>query len=363
MKCLQVSVVVSLAFAMTSGKASADWGFDGWGWMGWGAASADGLALQGAGYYAMGAGIYNLKTAEANSIDADTAKRFNDYVAQVNRESANAYTARRIERIARNNAQFNARQTQLRENPSPRDIETGDALNAAVSDLSDPRLGASAVRATNTKVPASLVASIPFITAAERITLMLERLRASIKWPDVFEGPRFEADQNRFDEFTSRIRAEALEGKLSPEALAMARSVVKDLRKKVEAQPLADPSDQTAALGFVIASSSLLDLLEKPNIGPAILELKTIQDTTIGNLLGFMHAFNLRFGIATTPAERRAYSQLFEILDTTRDQLLAATKFDEKSFPPSKPSDATEFFQSLEKGRARAAGASPKPAS
>src|SRR5262245_9426858 len=54
------------------GEARAQWGYDGWGWWGWDA-TPESAALHGAGYFAMGAGIYNLKTAQANSIDADTA--------------------------------------------------------------------------------------------------------------------------------------------------------------------------------------------------------------------------------------------------------------------------------------------------
>ena len=46
----------------------------------------------------------------------------------------------------------------------------------------------------------------------------------------------------------------------------------------------------------------------------------------MGNLLGFMHAYNLRFGVATTPEQRQAYSQLFTVLDRTRDQILAEAK-------------------------------------
>ena len=118
-------------------------------------------ALQGAGYYAMGAGVYNLDTAQARSINADTAMRYNDYVAQVTQESARLHAARVNQQFAKNQALYDARQKQLRDNPSRRDIENGDALNVAVADLSDPRLGSSALRAAKVPVPASLIADGP----------------------------------------------------------------------------------------------------------------------------------------------------------------------------------------------------------
>ena len=92
------------------------------------------------------------------------------------------------------------------------------------------------------------------------------------------------------------LRKEAADGEISPKTLRDAKNFVNELRAKVEAQPLTDPLDQKEAMKFLTACTSLLGLLEKPDIQPAILELRKVTDTTIGNLLGFMHAYNLRFG-------------------------------------------------------------------
>ena len=98
---------------------------------------------------------------------------------------------------------------------------------------------------------------------------------------------------------------------------------------KLVAQPLKDPDHQKEAQRFLTACTSLLNLLEMPNIRPALLELRKVQDTTIGNLLGFMSAFNLRFGPATSPSQRQVYSQLFQILNQTRDRILAEAKLED----------------------------------
>jgi hypothetical protein len=355
LRFMRMSVGLMLAFSIMGRDAHAQWGFDGWGFMGWAPATPESAELQSAGVFAMGAGVYNLKTAEANNIDAQTAMKFNDYVADVTRESARIHAERVNRQLARNRALYDARQRQLRESPTLRDIETGDALNAAVADLSDPRLGGSALRAVKVPIQASLIADVPFVNAAERVTLMLDGLRAAIKWPEVFDDPRFANDQKTFDDLLARLREEAYQGELSARTLRDSRGFVNDLRAKLQAQPLKDPLDQKDASKFITASTSLLGLLERPNIQPAILELKKIQDTRLGNLLGFMHAYNLRFGAATTPKERQAFRQLFEILDQTRDQLLAEAKIDSKTAAPVKPSDATDFFEKLDKGRSRTA--------
>ena len=133
-------------------------------------------ALQGAGHYAMGAGMYNLDTAQARSINAQTAMQWNDYVAQVTHESARIHAMRVHSEFQKNQALYDAHQRYLRESPGKVEIENGDALNAAVEDLSNPKLGSSALRAAKAPVSASLIAEVPFQNASERVTLMLDRL-------------------------------------------------------------------------------------------------------------------------------------------------------------------------------------------
>ena len=94
--------------SMTGREAHAQWGFGGWGWGGWGGgvATPESAALEGAGSYAMGAGMYNLDTAQARSINADTAMRFNEYTAAVSDESARVYAARNNQQYAKNRSLY-----------------------------------------------------------------------------------------------------------------------------------------------------------------------------------------------------------------------------------------------------------------
>ena len=346
---------LALILSMSGRDARAQWGFDGWGWggWGWGVGTAESAELQGAGYYLMGAGMYNLNTAQANNIDAQTAMKWNDYVAQVTHESARIHAMRVNSAFRKNQALYDARQRMLRENPGKVEIENGSALNVALDDLTNPRLSRSALRAAKTHVAASLIADIPFQNFAERVTLMLDEMRSAVKWPEVFEGERFANDKQTFDELAAKVREEAEDGEVSPRTLRSAQTFVKELQAKVTAQPLADPLDQKEATRFLTTCSSLLGLMEKPNIQPALLELKKVQDTTVGNLLGFMNAFNLRFGPARTLKERQAYSRLFEILDPVRDQILAEAKIGGTTPAKVSPSEATEVFEKLNKGRPR----------
>src|SRR5262249_42847415 len=136
-RCMRLAVGWLLISAITGGDARAQWGFDGWGWGGWGmVGSPESAALQGAGFFAMGAGVYNLNAEQRTGMAARTVMRWNDYGAQIPHEPARLYEARRDARLARTRSLYDARQQQLRDNPSRSDVENGNALNVAVEDLS-----------------------------------------------------------------------------------------------------------------------------------------------------------------------------------------------------------------------------------
>ena len=158
------------------------------------------------------------------------------------------------------------------------------------------------------------------------------------------------------------MRKEAEQGEISPRALRSAQMFIDQLRAKVTAQPLTDPLDQQDATKFLNAGSSLLALLRKPDIQPALIELKKVQDTTVGNLLGFMHSFNLRFGVAQTIKEKQAYQQLFEILDGTCDQILAEAKLDSTATAQATPRRVPDFLQNLNQGQPQGGTPQPPPA-
>ncbi len=192
-------LMVLLATASTSAQAQG-WGAGGWGFGGWGGGQTiEGANLNGMAHYAMGAGIYNYDTALANQINTQTAMQFNDYMAQITHESAFIHHARVHQEFLRDKTLYDKHIQTLRDNPSPQQIANGDALNQAVTDLSDPRLGESYVgRAATAPVDTKLISEVPFENHSDRVTIMLDKLRAAFDWPQVFEEPRFVNDKKRY---------------------------------------------------------------------------------------------------------------------------------------------------------------------
>ena len=62
-----------------------------------------------------------------------------------------------------------------------------------------------------------------------------------------------------------------------------------------------------------------------------------------------MHAFNLRFGPATTPKQRPAYHRFFEILDQARDDILAEATLDTQATARANPRHASDYFENMER--------------
>jgi hypothetical protein len=348
----RLAACLMLAFAVTGQAARAQgWGAGGWGWGGWGAAgqTPEGAYLQGLGQFAVGAGVYNYDTALANQLNAQTFMQLNDYWAQTAHEAAFMHHARVHQEFLKDKTLYDAHIQALRDNPTPQQIANGDALNQAVRDLSDPRLSQSIVsHAANSPLEAKMIAEVPFENSSERVTIMLDQLRAAFKWPEVFEDERFANDKKLFDDVVTRLRKEDQEGEISEKTLREARDLVNDLENKLRVQPLKDEDDQVQAKKFVSACKLLIGLLNKPDTRAALAELKKVpKDTTLGNLLGFMHAYNLRFGPATTIKQRQLYNQLYASLDQARDQILSEAKLDMKKPPSAHPKVITDFYGTI----------------
>src|SRR5262245_41538581 len=141
----RVSMLLGLCLIVSmSGRAAlGQWGdgYGAWGWGGCGVATPESAALQGAGYYAMGAGMYNLNTAQAMNINAQTAMQWNDYVAQVTHESARIHEMRVHNEFQKNQKLYDQWKDRLRTSPGRVEIEDGSARNDAADDPTNHILG------------------------------------------------------------------------------------------------------------------------------------------------------------------------------------------------------------------------------
>ena len=192
-----LGVVFFISLAAQPSACAQGWGWEGWG--GW-TSTPEGSLAQGMGHYYQGPGIFNEKTAIANSINADTLMRWNDYLYQANDEAVAAIRGpapREFREYSR--AERGDQLTRIRDNPTVRDIEMGDALNAAVNQLTDPRVSSAALRLATAPIEANVVQEIAFRNAASAVVIVLSQIQTVTKWPAALRGPAFAGDQKDFE--------------------------------------------------------------------------------------------------------------------------------------------------------------------
>jgi hypothetical protein len=318
------SMVLTAALAVAGVPAHAQYG--GYGWGGWGGAGStvQGSIASGMGNLAAGAGQYNVQTAQARSINAQTAMQFNEYMYAVNKQNAATNLARRQQQQKTVNAAADATAKRLRDTPDPHDVHTGDALNVVLTDLVNPRVYTQVVQKATTPIDSQLVKNINFQHAANMILISLGDLNARGVPDALTTNPSFESDRQAIRTIVAKGREEAQgSGQVSPETLASFRAAVQAAKDKADAAYAQGTRQRDESDNFLKALLGLSRMLERPDVEEFLKGLNRYSRTTLGHLITFMHSFNLRFGVAKTPEQEAAYDQIYPMLVQLRDQAQA----------------------------------------
>jgi len=321
---------------------------------------------RGAGVAAAGAGVYNMDTAAARSMNANTAMQVNQYMYEVNLNNAQHYYARSAAKQKQTDLTGKAMYSRIHDNPSSHDIRNGDAPNVVLDELTNPQVYTQAVQGATQPIPSQLVKNIPFEYAANMITTSLEDLSAS-GVPDVLlTTPDFKDEREAVRAQVKKAKAELEEkGQVSPETLANCRVVIKALHTKVDSVLPQGTRDRAEADNFLKALYGLTKMLKTPSVDQFLVGLNKLSTTTLGHLITFMHTFNLRFGASKSPEQEAAYDQLYPILVSLRNQVNAPSSAPFATQDNTRdPSKVTGMFSGMDMKQlqsAGAAGAAPPP--
>jgi soluble cytochrome b562 len=347
--------------------AQAQWGYPvgygGYGWGGWGGGgqTPQGDIARGLGAYAMGAGYYNQQTAVANSINADTVMRWNQYVYE-SQMNANRL---RAARLAADRSQTNQAADQIRErlrnNPERADIYRGDALNAALDEINDPRVYSKTLQGGQVKIGGEMIRNIPFQSASAAITMSIHQLVKGGP-PKALLKPEFAADREAIRALGQEIRKQIDDDKAPDKAtIGKMLAAINQAEANVDKLLPKNTKDRNEADRYLKALHGLIAMLDTPALDLLLAGVDKRPDATLGELLGFMNAFNLRFGPATTPKQREVYDSLYPKLVDLRNQIapaLAAT-----SPAPASGTEPGEFFSGMDyKDLQKRAPTPPPPA-
>lgn len=368
---LSLTALVLTVASLTGSSACAQYGYGGYGgWGGWGGGSTVGGDMaRGMGVFAAGAGVYNQETAQARSMNADTAMRFNEYLYQSQMVSTRKYHQELAERRKRINDSADAVYRRLHDNPEPADIRSGDALNVVLDELNNPHVYLRTAKLASKPIQSRMVKSIPFQYAIKAITISLNELSKRGVPDALAQNPAFENERKAVKAVFEQAKKESdTAGQVSIETLRKARTAITTLKNKVDATLAADAPGRTASDNFLKALYGLTKMLETPDVARYLKELDTMSTTTLGELLGFMNSFNLRFGHAATPDQQTTYTQLYPMLVALRDQVGPETPgTGNQAAGVPDPKKGTEFFSGMNYDHLRAgqnpqAGVAPPPA-
>ncbi|HKI19002.1 MAG TPA: hypothetical protein VKA15_14035 [Isosphaeraceae bacterium] len=310
------SVVVLLA--MSPGAARAQYGYPGgyggYGWGGWGS-TLQGSMARGLGYFNMGRGAYNYDTSIARSINTDTVMRWNQYAYLSHLEQTRNYHARLQAELARVNKAQAGIYDRLRNHPETRDITDGDALNVLLDILLNPATLGSSLRMIKTPLKPEVIRDIPFEVASEGMTLCLNQMTLNNEqWPLALRVEAFRPERERLKQAVSVALKEDEKGTIEPRTIEAVQAAIDQLRFKFEKLvPQSDP-DYVPAQQTIKAMAGLTKMLYSPTLEQIIAELEDYQGTTVGDLLSFMQAFNLRFAPANSFRQRQIYMKLYPML-------------------------------------------------
>ena len=256
------------------------YGDTGYGFSGWGA-TPQGSYLRGLGAYAEGAGVYNYDTAVADSINTDSAIRFNQYIWNSELEARRRYSSHQARQMNLSKEQYKIRQKQMRENPSGGDIESGEALNILLHEMTDPKVmhGSSALRLANAPISAKTIKEIPFRDETDAITISLDELTEPKGWPGPLQADVFKTEREEYQKAVDDALAEDKDGgTLKPATVSRVRNAVSRLSQKVEATiPKSQQPDHLQATNYLKGLAGLSRMLERPNVEAVLAELEKVE--------------------------------------------------------------------------------------
>jgi hypothetical protein len=328
------------------------YGYGGWGFGGWGG-TAEGSILRGMGAYAEAAGVYNYDSAVAGSINTDSYMRLNNYLYLSELEAQRRYAAHHAAKMNLDNAHYRAYQSRLLQSPTKEDIDSGSALNALLNQLTDPRVisgSGSSLRMADAKIPAASIKEIPFRDETDAITISLDQLTDPKSWPAPLRSDDFQAEREAYQKAVDDALAEDKDGgTLKSETVAKVRNAVSNLYAKVDQTiPKTRQPDHLQAMNYLKGLAGLSKMLERPNVEAALSELEKIENTTTGNLIAFMHAYNLRFDAAKTPKQVNVYRDLYPAMIAARDKIVGKPTDANNNAAPAPVENPTAVFHGFD---------------
>jgi hypothetical protein len=310
-----VAIGLLLGLNLLSSNAAAQWnypgGYGGYGMSQWGSSPEAGL-MAGLGSYARGQGIYELDKAKADAINADTMIKWNK-----------ALRARQAALIADQQQEDAQREADREATLEQRHLRSGTTLNDLLFQIFDA--DPAVVKSADGKTPISPAAirEIPFEWASEAVTSCIDQMTGAGALPPPLMDAKFANERDALRAAVEPALKEDAKGDVSPETRRRIDRAVADFRAKfVKNTPDYAPG-YMESLDYLTTLASLNKMLHDPSMKKFLSLVEEGKERTVGDLIAFMNAYNLRFGPAKSERQVEIYTRLVPILTKLRDDVNA----------------------------------------
>jgi len=300
--------------------------------------TVQGDILRGQGRYLQGAGWYNFNTARAGRINVETWKSYNREVQRLYRDyMIDRYRHIQYKKGLTNKLQdeiqrrFEEDQRRWRENPTPADIASGDALNALAGDLADPSIDPSSWRVKAVELPPGMTLNAlafkvadPKKSRLQQSTVAIDRMLIKDGWPLPFRRPEIKNECEAYEKAVATVVAKCRKGtELQAADYDRLRESVSVLQKAVEtAVPFKD-NQRTQARDYVRRLDDASKLFAQQDYAEQLVrDVIEHKATTVAELLAFMGDYQLMFADpGTSPEVTALYDRLYALLRQQKEAL------------------------------------------
>ncbi len=210
--------------------------------------------------------------------------------------------------------------------PTERDITVGDALNAAAEVVKRHKPFRRDPGQLSAAIPDRWLADLTFSLPAENVRINLGGLSNADQWPVGLRDDRYAAERDVYETAIGRAIRESRRGGVRAETVRLVDTTVEQIRFKLEDAPPLDFYTREEVKQHVTALAATARMLHSRPAGEALRNLMTNPPRTVGALIGFMTAHNLRFGPAQTAHQRKAHQDFYPVLADALQKALAASR-------------------------------------
>jgi hypothetical protein len=289
--------------------------------------------MAGLGSFARGEGVYQVENARAQSINLGTMLKWNKALRARQKElqaeqlkTANQQEAERQQRVAR----FN--------------LENGTTLNAMLLQILEFDPGVTKASKANAQVSPAMIREIPFEWDTEAITICIDQLTTRDSIPQILSDSQFLEPRNALRKAIEAAIKEDAAGSVSEKTAKAASDAVDHFHDSFTRNVQEFSPGYTEASGYFSTVAALVRLLNDPSMKKILAKLEDGKPRTIGDLIAFMNAFNLKFAPATSPRQVAIYEQLAPVMASLQ------ASFGTVQATPAAPTDKSKDLQSAAKG-------------